>query len=179
MAKRERLKELILERAVKRGEFILASGQKSNYYINGKLLSLDSEGLALMAEFFLDELEGTNIEAVGGMTIGADPIVGAILTLADKKGMKLDGFLVRKQPKGHGTGSQVEGPVKEGSRVAIIEDVTTTGSSSLKAIEAMKALGCKIVKVITLVDRQQGAVENFKKWGYEFSSIFTKEELGL
>lgn len=179
MAKRERLKELILERAVKRGEFILASGQKSNYYINGKLLSLDSEGLALMAEFFLDELEGENIEAVGGMTIGADPIVGAILTLADKRGMKLDGFLVRKEPKGHGTRSQVEGPVKEGSRVAIIEDVTTTGDSSLKAIKALKLLKCEIVKVITLVDRQQGAAENFKKWGYKFSSIFTKEELGL
>jgi orotate phosphoribosyltransferase len=179
MARRERLKELILERAVKKGEFILASGQKSSYYINGKLLSLDSEGLALMAEFFLNELEGEGVEAVGGMTIGADPIVGAILTLADKKGMKLDGFLVRKEPKGHGTASQVEGPVKKGSRVAIIEDVTTTGGSSLKAIEALKAMDCKIVKVITLVDRQQGAVENFKRWGYKFSSIFTKEELGL
>lgn len=179
MDKRERLKNLILEKAVKRGEFVLASGQKSNYYINGKLIALDSEGLALMAEFFLAEIEGENIEAVGGMVIGADPIVGAILTLADQKGMKLDGFLVRKEPKGHGTRSQIEGPVKEGARVAIIEDVSTTGGSSKKAIDALKGLGCEIVKVITLVDRQQGAAENFAEWGYKFSSIFTKEELGL
>jgi orotate phosphoribosyltransferase len=179
MEKREKLKELILERAVIRGEFVLASGQKSDYYINGKLLSLDSEGLALIGEFFLDELESENIEAVGGMTMGADPIVGAILTLADMKGIKLDGFLVRKQPKGHGTRGQIEGPLKEGSRVAVIEDVTTTGGSSFKVIEALKPLKCEVVKVITLVDRQQGAVENFKKWGYEYKSIFTKDELGL
>jgi orotate phosphoribosyltransferase len=179
MNKRERLKQLILEKAVKRGEFVLTSGQKSNYYINGKLIALDSEGLALMAEFFLKEIEGENIEAVGGMVIGADPIVGAILTLADQKGIKLDGFLVRKDPKGHGTRSQVEGPVKESARVAVIEDVSTTGGSSKKAIDALKGLGCEIVKVITLVDRQQGAKENFSKWGYRFSSIFTKDELGL
>ena len=179
MDKKERLKQLILEKAVRRGDFTLASGQKSNYYINGKLLSLDSEGLALMAEFFLMEIERENIQAVGGMTLGADPIVGAILTLADSKGLKLDGFIVRKEPKGHGTRSQVEGPVKEGARVAIIEDVSTTGGSSKKAIDALKSLDCEIVKVITLVDRQQGARENFEKWGYRFSSIFTKTELGL
>jgi len=179
MDKREKLKDLILEKAVKRGEFVLASGQKSNYYINGKLLSLSSNGLALMAEYFLEEIEKENVEAIGGMTIGVDPIVGAILTLADQKGLKLDGFLVRKEPKGHGTRSQVEGPVKEGARVIVIEDVTTTGGSALKAIEALKPLGCEIIGVVTLVDRQQGAVENFKKWGYRFSAIFTKDELGL
>ncbi len=179
MDKRERLKHLILEKAVKRGDFTLASGQKSTYYINGKLVALDSEGLALMAEFFLAEIEQDDIEAIGGMVIGADPIVGAILTTAHNKGIKLDGFLVRKEPKGHGTRSQIEGPVKEGAKVAIIEDVSTTGGSSKKAIDALKGLGCDIVKVITLVDRQQGAAENFARWGYEFSSVFTKEELGL
>jgi len=85
MDKKEKLKNLILEKAVKRGEFVLASGQKSNYYINGKLLSLSSDGLALMAEYFLEEIEKENVEAIGGMTIGADPIVGAILALADQK----------------------------------------------------------------------------------------------
>jgi len=179
MDKREKLKNLILEKAVKRGDFTLTSGQKSTYYINGKLIALDSEGLALMAEFFLAEIEKEDIEAVGGMVIGADPIVGAILATAHSKGIKLDGFLVRKEPKGHGTRSQIEGPVKEGAKVAIIEDVSTTGGSSKKAIDALAGLGCKIVKVITLVDRQQGAAENFAQWGYKFSSIFTKEELGL
>ncbi len=179
MNKKDRLKKLVLEKAVKRGEFTLASGQKSNYYINGKLIALTSDGLALMAEFFLDEIEKEKADAVGGMVIGADPIVGAILTLADQRGIKLDGFLVRKEPKGHGTRSQVEGPVKDGARVIVIEDVSTTGGSSKKAIDALKELNCEIVKVITLVDRQQGAAENFAKWGYRFSSIFTKEELGL
>jgi len=179
MDKKELLKKLVLEKAVKRGDFTLVSGQKSNYYINGKLVALTSDGLALMAEFFLREIEGENIDAIGGMVIGADPIVGAILTLADRKGLKLDGFLVRKEPKGHGTRSQVEGPVKDGARVVIIEDVSTTGGSSKKAIDALKELNCEIVKVITLVDRQQGAAENFANWGYKFSSIFTKDELGL
>ena len=179
MDKREKLKELILEKAVKRGDFTLASGQKSNYYINGKFVALCGEGLALMAEFFLAEIEKENVDAVGGMVIGADPIVGAVLTLAAQKGLKLDGFLVRKEPKGHGTRSQVEGPVQDGSRVVVIEDVSTTGGSSKKAIDVLKDLNCEIVKVVTLVDRQQGARENFEKWGYKFSSIFTKEELGL
>jgi len=179
MDKKDRLKKLVLEKAVKRGDFTLTSGQKSNYYINGKLIALTSDGLALMAEFFLDEIEKENADAVGGMVIGADPIVGAILALADQRGLKLDGFLVRKEPKGHGTRSQVEGPVKDGARVVIIEDVSTTGGSAKKAIDALKELNCEIVKVITLVDRQQGAAENFAKWGYRFKSIFTKEELGL
>ena len=179
MDRRERLKHLFMEKAVQRGEFILASGQKSNYYINGKFLALDSEGLALMAELILDKIEKHNIGAVGGLTLGADPIVGAVIALAHRRGMKLDGFIVRKEPKGHGTRNLIEGPVKDGARVAIIEDVTTTGSSALKAIEAVKPLGCQIVKIISLVDRKQGAAENFQSQGYPFDPIFTKDELGL
>ncbi|NLI15834.1 MAG: orotate phosphoribosyltransferase [candidate division Zixibacteria bacterium] len=179
MNNRERLLALFLEKAVKRGEFVLASGQKSNYYINGKYLALDSEGLALMAELILDKIQGLGIEAVGGLTLGADPIVGAVIAIAHQRGMHLDGFIVRKEPKGHGTRNLIEGPVRDGARVAIIEDVTTTGSSALKAIEAVKPLGCTIAKIISLVDRKQGASENFAAQGYVFDPIFNKDELGL
>lgn len=179
MNKRERLLALFMEKAVKRGEFILASGQKSNYYINGKYLALDSEGLALMAELILDKIQGQNIEAVGGLTLGADPIIGAVIAIGHQRGMHLDGFIVRKEPKGHGTRNLIEGPVRDGARVVIIEDVTTTGSSALKAIEAVKPLGCQIIKIISLVDRQQGASESFAAKGHPFDPIFTKDELGL
>jgi orotate phosphoribosyltransferase len=179
MDKRERLKALFMEKAVKRGEFILASGQKSSYYINGKFLALDSEGLALMAELILDKIQGHDIEAVGGMTLGADPIIGAVIAIAHQRGFHLDGFIVRKEPKGHGTRNLIEGPIQDGARVVVIEDVTTTGSSALKAIEAIKPLGCQIIKIISLVDRKQGAAENFANRGYPFDPIFTKDELGL
>jgi len=179
MNKKERLKELILQKAAKTGEFTLASGQKSTYYINGKLIALHSEGLGLISELFWQEIEKENVDAIGGMTIGADPIVGGVLTVAASHGVDIDVFLVRKQPKDHGTRSQVEGPLRDGCRIVIIEDVTTTGGSSLKAIDALKPFGCEIVKVISLVDREQGAAENFKKHGFKFCSIFTKTELGL
>lgn len=132
-----------------------------------------------MAELILDKIQGLDIEAVGGLTLGADPIIGAVIALAHQRGMHLDGFIVRKEPKGHGTRSLIEGPVRDGARVAIIEDVTTTGSSALKAIEAVKPLGCTIAKIISLVDRKQGASENFASRGYPFDPIFTKDELGL
>jgi len=179
MTKRDRLKELFMAKAVKFGDFTLASGQKSSYYINGKLLALHSEGLALMAELILDKLEGQNVAAVGGLTLGADPIIGAVIALAHLRGKTLDGFIVRKEAKGHGTRNLIEGPVADGARVAIIEDVTTTGSSALKAVEAVKPLGCQIVKIISLVDRKQGASEKFAEMGYPFDPIFSKDEFGL
>jgi len=179
MNNRERLKELFLAKAVKFGDFTLSSGQKSNYYINGKYLALDSEGLALMAQIILDKIDGRRVEAVGGLTLGADPIIGAVIAFAHLRGIALDGFIVRKEPKGHGTRSLIEGPLKDGARVAIIEDVTTTGTSALKAVEAVRPLGCEVVKIISLVDRRQGAAEKFAGFGYEFDPIFTKEELGL
>jgi orotate phosphoribosyltransferase len=179
MNKRDRLKELFMAKAVKFGDFTLSSGQKSTYYINGKLLALHSEGLALMAEIILDKLEGQNVQAVGGLTLGADPIIGAVIAMAHLRGLTLDGFIVRKEPKGHGTRSLIEGPVADGARVAIIEDVTTTGASAIKAIEAVKPLGCQIIKIISLVDRKQGASEKFAESKYAFDPIFTKDELGL
>jgi orotate phosphoribosyltransferase len=174
-----RLKEILLEKAIKFGDFTLASGKKSNYYINCKMATLDSEGLYLISELMLDKLEGVECDAIGGLTLGADPIIGAMTALAHKRGRKLLGFIVRKEAKDHGTKSQVEGPLGEGMKVAIIEDVATTGGSAAKAIEAARAFGCEIVKILVIVDRRQGAEENFQKMNIPFDPIFRKEDLGL
>lgn len=177
--KKSRLKEILLEKAVKFGDFTLASGQKSTYYINGKLATLDSEGLNLMAEIMLDMLEEIDIDAVGGPTLGADPMIGAVIALAHSRGRKLTGFIVRKESKDHGTKSLIEGPVAKGMKAVIIEDVATTGGSAIKAIKAAKDAGCEIVKVMVIVDRDQGAKENFQKLNIQYEAIFSKEELGL
>jgi orotate phosphoribosyltransferase len=177
--KKMRLKEILLEKAIKFGDFTLVSGQKSNYYINGKMATLDSEGLYLTAEIMLDKLDGIDCDAVGGLTLGADPIIGAVTALAHQRGRKMIGFIVRKEAKDHGTKSRVEGPLREGMKVAIIEDVATTGGSATKAIDAAKAFGCEIVKILVLVDRRQGAEEKFARMGIEFDPVFRKEELGL
>jgi len=176
---KSRLREILLEKAIKFGDFTLASGQKSNYYINCKMATLDSEGLYHIAELMLDKLDGIECDAVGGLTIGADPIVGARVALAHKRGRKLVGFLVRKEAKDHGTKNLIEGPLGEGMKVAIIEDVATTGGSAGKAIDAARALHCEIVKILVIVDRRQGAEEKFRAMNIPFDPIFRKEELGL
>jgi len=174
-----RLKEILLEKAIKFGDFTLASGQKSNYYINCKMATLDSEGLYLISELMLDKLVNIECDAVGGLTLGADPIVGAMTALAHKRGRKLVGFIVRKEAKDHGTKNQIEGPLVPEMKVAIIEDVATTGGSAVKAIEAAQSMGCQIVKILVIVDRRQGAGEKFQNMGIDFDPIFRKEELGL
>ena len=166
-----------MKSSFKRGDFTLTSGAKSNYYINGKLTTLDSRGAYLLARIFLAMISDDAPNAIGGLTLGADPIIGSMLSLAGMEDLQLKGFIVRKAAKQHGTQSLIEGALSEGDRVAIIEDVTTTGGSSLKAIEAVEAVGCKVAKVLVIVDRQQGATENLKKKGYRLESIFTVEEL--
>jgi orotate phosphoribosyltransferase len=177
--KKKRLREILLNKAIKFGDFTLASGGKSNYYINCKMATLDSEGLYLTAEIMLDKLEGLECDAVGGLTLGADPIIGAITALAHKRNRRLTGFIVRKESKDHGTKSLVEGPLAEGMKVAIIEDVATTGGSATKAIEAAGEFKCPIIKVMVIVDRRQGAEEKFQNMKIPFDPIFRKEELGL
>jgi orotate phosphoribosyltransferase len=116
-------------------------------------------------------------DAVGGLTLGADPIVGSILTLAGLENLDVKGFIVRKEAKGHGTRSRIEGPVADGSRVIIIEDVVTTGGSSMKAIEAIREIDCKVKRVFALVDREQGGKDNLKEVGCRLESIFSIGEL--
>ena len=175
---RARLAELIKEHALRFGDFTLASGQKSTYFIDGKMVTLQSEGLACLSRCILAMIDPAEVQAVGGMSIGADPITGGVIALAGAQGIPLIGFLVRKEQKDHGTRKQIEGPVPEGARVVMLEDVVTTGGSTLQAIEAIeREKQAKVVKVITMVDRLQGARENLAARGYELESIFTIDEL--
>ena len=179
MENRERLLQLLKEKALRFGEFVLASGKRSDYYINGKLISLDPEGLYLLSEIILDSVKDDKVDAIGGMTLGADPMVGGVISLAGQRGLPLRGFIVRKERKDHGTESQVEGTLRKGDRVVIVEDVSTTGGSSLKAIKVVEELGCRVVKVIALLDRDEGTRENFSKGGYKYEPIFTTSDLGI
>jgi len=174
-----RLRELVNEKAVIRGDFILASGARSNYYVDAKFISLTSEGLAYFARVIVDMMEDLNVDLIGGMTMGADPIIGAVVAMSHLVGKPVDGIIVRKEAKDHGRGKQIEGPISEGAKVLIIEDVVTTGGSSLKAIDAVEKAGGKTVKVICLVDRLAGGRESFESKGYIFESIFTINDLDI
>ena len=176
---RARLLELIRRDAFKTGEFTRASGAKSNYYIDGRLLTLSSDGAHVLARVILAMTEGEKIDTVGGMTLGADPIIGAVLAVADAQGRKLRGFICRKERKEHGTGRLVEGNLAAGDNVLMVEDVVTTGGSTLRAIEAVEELGGKVVRVIAMVDRLAGASDAFAQHGYNFTPIFTVRDLGI
>ncbi|MFH2054657.1 MAG: orotate phosphoribosyltransferase, partial [bacterium] len=165
-ALREKLRELVNKHAVVHGDFVLTSGQKSTYYIDGKLLSLMPDGLNQLAKVILASLDGEEVDAIGGMTLGADPIIGAVAAFSHEQGRPLRGLIVRKERSGHGRTKLVEGPLRDGLRVVVIEDVVTTGSSSIKAIAALEEAGCQIVKVIAIVDRLAGGRENFESKGY-------------
>jgi orotate phosphoribosyltransferase len=174
---RDELLAHIATHALKKGEFTLASGQKSNYYINGKLSTLDARGAYLIARTFLAMIADDVPDAVGGLTLGADPVIGSMLALAGMEDLDMKGLIVRKASKDHGTKSLVEGPVDGVEKVVLIEDVVTTGGSSMKAIAAIEDLGCKITRVLAVVDREQGGRENLKEKGYRLESIFTAKEL--
>ena len=179
-AMREELHALIRDRALKFGDFVLASGQRSSYYIDGKQVTLHGRGLWLVAQLMLEEISELDVDAVGGMSIGADPIAGAMAAMAAEQGRELDAFIVRKEPKQRGTRRQVEGPLGDGAKVVVLEDVITTGGSSLTAIEALKReVNAQIVCVLAMVDRLQGARENLSEAGYELRSIFTIRDFGI
>jgi orotate phosphoribosyltransferase len=181
---RERLKVILKENSILLGKFKLSSGKESNHYIDARLTTLHPEGVYLVGKIFLDEiLKDSEIQVVGGPTMGADPIVGSIIALSyqsvgrEVKGRPLRGFLVRKEEKQHGTGKLIEGNLRAGDKVAIVEDVATTGGSILKAIDAVKNEAACVKKVLVIVDREEGARERFENEGYEFFSIFRIGEL--
>lgn len=174
---RDRLLAIIKEKSFRTGEFTLSSGQKSPFYIDGKQTTLDPEGSLLVAEAILDLIKDDEAEAIGGLTLGADPIVGATVCLSQERGRPIRGFIVRKESKDHGTGRRIEGPLRQGENCIIVEDVTTTGASALSAIQAVEDFGARVSRVISLVDRLQGASQEFAARGYIFSPIFTIEDL--
>lgn len=177
MTLRDELLQHLLAHSFRTGEFTLASGRKSNYYINGKMTTLDARGAYLVGRTFLAMLADDVPDAVGGLTLGADPIVGAMIALAGLEDLPLRGFIVRKEAKGHGTQSLIEGSLKQGERVVIVEDVVTTGGSSMQAIAAVKAIGCDVRKVLAVVDREEGGREALKEQGYPLEAVFTAREL--
>ena len=169
-ADREKLKTLLKEKAVKIGEFTLASGKKSNFYIDCRKVTLDPLGAKLIGKIILEKIKNLNADAVGGLTLGADPIVGAVITLGG-----IPGFIVRKREKEHGTKQKIEGLIELGWKVVIVEDVATTGSSALQAIQAVESIGATVIKVIAIVDREEGAREALRN--YDFEPIFKKSDL--
>ena len=178
LKERERLKQILQDKSILKGNFKLASGKESNYYIDARLTTLDAEGVSLISKIFLEEISNDpEINSVGGPTMGADPIVGSIITQSWLNSNAIRGFLVRKETKGHGTTKLIEGNINENDQVAVVEDVVTTGGSVLKAIDALESFGVKIKKVLVVVDREEGAVEIFKERGYELYSIFKISEL--
>src|SRR5262245_38371108 len=181
MYDRQALIDLVRSRALQFGDFTLASGKKAKYYLDGKQVTLDSRGAVLVAEGMLELLlaRGSLPKAVGGMSIGADPITAAIITLAGTKNLALAGILVRKEAKSHGTNRFVEGPVQPGDTIAIVEDVVTTGGSSLEAIDRVREFGLSVVGVLAIVDRLEGGAEAFAAQGIPFQSLLTIRDFGL
>ncbi len=179
--KRARLIEIIRERSLQSGEEVtLASGRTSNFYFNMKPTMMDAEGAHLIATLVLDSLSGLDADLIGGLEMGAVPLAASIAAISHAEGRPIGSFFVRKQAKGHGTKSLIEGLAKEetmaGKRIIVIEDVTTTGGSSLKAAEALKAEGADIIRVVTIVDREEGAVQAFADAGLDFQPILSTSD---
>lgn len=171
--------QLFRERALKFGDFTLASGKKASYYLDGKQITLHSRGLQLVSQGLLELIDTRNVQAVGGMSIGADPIAAGVLCAAATHGIDLLGFLVRKEAKGHGTQKYVEGPIEPGMKVAIVEDVVTTGGSSLQAVERLHEFGCEVTQVLAIIDRMEGGAANFARAGLKFQSLLSIQDFGI
>jgi orotate phosphoribosyltransferase len=168
------LKEKSLVTGVTR---VLTSGRTSDYYIDAKMTTLDPQGAYLTALLILEELKSFDIDAIGGYTLGADPIVSAVAALSAQTDRPLPAFIVRKEPKKHGERKMIEGPFEKGWKAAVLDDVVTTGGSTLKACRAVEEEGGKVVVTLALVDRLEGGRENLEKSGYKFISLLTRDDL--
>jgi orotate phosphoribosyltransferase len=171
---------LLNKEALKRGDFTLSSGKKSNYYLDGRVITLTPEGAYLVANIILELYRGNAIDAIGGPTLGADPIVGALAAIAHIKKIPIKTFIVRKATKEHGTQRQIEGPeLKKGSRVILVDDVATTGKALIEAKAALDKAGILSDTAMVIVDRCEGAKENLEKSGLKLEAIFTIKDFGL
>lgn len=180
MTNREALKRIILEKSYEKKNVTLSSGLESDFYFDGKQTTLHPEGSYLTGKLFLEALHDVkDVEGVGGLTLGADPIATALSLVSFLEGRPIPAFIIRKEPKGHGTGAWLEGRknLHPGARVIIVEDVVTSGGSSLKAIRRAEEEGMSVLGVVTLVDREEGGRENIEKAGYWLKAIFTKSEI--
>ena len=174
---RQVLLHLLAERAYRHGSFTLASGRTSNHYVNCKPVSLSGQGLALLSAQMLELVEA-EAAAVAGLTLGADPLVSGVAQAAAWTGRGLDALIVRKEAKGHGTGAWLEGPLPApGSRITVLEDVVTTGGSSLKAVHQLREAGYVVERVVTIVDRQEGGQAAMDAAGLDLRSLFLLEDV--
>ena len=168
---------LLASQAYRHGNFTLASGRSSHHYVNCKPVSLSGTGLALLGALMLEQVEA-EARAVAGLTLGADPLVSAVAMRAALEGRELNALIVRKEAKGHGTGAWLEGPLPEpGSTITVLEDVVTTGGSSLMAVQQLREAGYTVNRVVTIVDRQEGGVEAMTAAGLELRSLFLLDEV--
>ncbi|MBI5101232.1 MAG: orotate phosphoribosyltransferase [Nitrospirae bacterium] len=177
---KKRLIELVLEKAFKYSEepvFRLVSGRMSNYYFNCKAVTLNPEGMHLIGNIIFGMIEGSGAKGIGGLTLGADPIADAVAYTSYLKSAPVEAFVVRKTAKAHGTMQWVEGNVQKGDGVVIVDDVITTGKSTIEAIEKAREAGLEIIRVIALVDRQEGGRENIETLGYRVEPVITKDEV--
>jgi orotate phosphoribosyltransferase len=175
---RQRLKRCIVDQAIHFGEFVLSSGQKSDYYVDLRLVTLNPEGAYAVAKVLLEGVQEEGVDALGGPSMAADPIAGAVAAVAGAEGLEIRGFMVRKEPKAHGMRRRVEGPLEPGMRVVVVDDTATTATQMIDAARALEEeVDCHVVKLLCIVDRLQSARSNVEAAGYRFESIFTIDEL--
>ncbi|MGJ4901662.1 orotate phosphoribosyltransferase [Bradyrhizobium sp. HKCCYLS2058] len=179
-ASRARLLEIIRRRSFGRGEITLASGRKSDFYFNLKPTMMDPEGATLLAELTYEALKDEGFDYIGGLEMGAVPLAGAIAQISWIKGHPIAAFFVRKKPKEHGARLAIEGLARDetlaGKRIVVVEDVTTTGGSAMKAVEALREAGAEVALVFTMVDREEGAAETFAQAGLPFQALYKARE---
>ena len=173
---KEDLLSILAKQSYIEGKITLSSSKESNYYIDGKQTTLHAKGSTIISLLFLRMLKD-NITSVGGISVGADPLSSGVSQIGFLAGKKLNAFYVRKEPKKHGTSKWIEGPLKAGEEIAILEDVVTTGGSSQKAVEKVTEFGCKIEQVLAVVDRNEGGKETFKKLGVDYNFLFDINEV--
>lgn len=176
LEQRSKLFDLLKEKAFKRGRVVLASGRDSDYYFDMKPVMLDPDGASLMAELILQQLQGVNADCIGGLEMGAVPLIAPVAMRSPDFGRRLPGFFVRKTVKDHGTKKRVDGCDIAGKTVVILEDVTTTGASAMDAVKAVTEAGAKVALVLSILDRGEGAADLYAKAGIPFKSLFRAEE---
>jgi orotate phosphoribosyltransferase len=176
---RDRLRDLLRDRSVRRGDFVLASGARSSYYIDARITTMSGLGQLLIGRLGLAALDaaGWQPASVGGLTLGADPVAFAIAHAAGRAGRELDAFTVRKESKGHGTGRRIEGGFQPDSDVVVVEDVVTSGDSALRAIQAVEDRQARVLGILAVVDREAGGLERLEGAGYPLLCLFTASEL--
>ncbi len=177
MTSREALKSEILKKAVVHGKVILSSGKEADYYVDLRRVTLDSTAAPLVGEVMLDLVKDWDFDAVGGLTLGADPVATAMMHVASQRGKKIDSFVVRKAEKAHGLQRRIEGPDVKGKRVIAVEDTSTTGGSVLTAVEALREAGAIVVGVAVIVER--GAKSKVTEAGFEYRAAYSLNDLGL